>query len=402
MNARSVQPSPFSTQITMLLQAAMALFLVTTAVGILNGLDLVEFDRRTLLTHVHAGALGWITLGVFAATLWLFARGDGLGGWHASFPRWLAPAAIGSTALYSLVFYTSFGIERPVTGTLMLLAILGFLVWTTARSRQIRLNVPQLALLAAITNLAIGAVVGVLLGLQLAGRLTFLPEGTFIAHAGAMVVGYLILAGMAITEWRLVPELTAARDDRWGVAQVAFPFLGGLTLIIGALVDFFPLIVLNVPLEILGVLVFFWRIGRHILRVPWLEGSDQRLFGISALYIAVNIGILAYLIVNYAENLEGIPPWLFFALDHALFIGVMSNGLFGLLYVASIARREFWPWVEHVLFWGMNVGLVGFVVGLIMQSPELKRAFTPVMGVSILVAMLTYAIRLQSRPRESA
>ncbi len=80
----------------------------------------------------------------------------------------------------------------------------------------------------------------------------------------------------------------------------------------------------------------------------------------------------------------------------------MSNGLFGLLYVASIARREFWPWVEHVLFWGMNVGLVGFVVGLIMQSPELKRAFTPVMGVSILVAMLTYAIRLQSRPRESA
>lgn len=36
-------------------------------VGILNGLDLVEFDRKALLTHVHAGTLGWITLGFFAA-----------------------------------------------------------------------------------------------------------------------------------------------------------------------------------------------------------------------------------------------------------------------------------------------------------------------------------------------
>jgi hypothetical protein len=32
----------------------------------------------------------------------------------------------------------------------------------------------------------------------------------------------------------------------------------------------------------------------------------------------------------------------------------------------------------------MNVGLVGFVIGLILQAPALKRGFSPVMGLGIL------------------
>jgi len=40
---------------------AMAVFVVTVSIGIVNGLDAVEFDRNTILTHVHSGTLGWIT-----------------------------------------------------------------------------------------------------------------------------------------------------------------------------------------------------------------------------------------------------------------------------------------------------------------------------------------------------
>jgi hypothetical protein len=118
------------------------------------------------------------------------------------------------------------------------------------------------------------------------------------------------------------------------------------------------------------------------------------MFSLSAIFVAVNIGLLSYLIITYAEDFELTPPWLIFAMDHAIFIGMMTNGLFGLVYEASHEQRSFWSWVDHLLFWGMNIGMVGFVVGLIRQSADIKRIFTPIMGVSILVAIVTYTIRL--------
>lgn len=47
----------------------------------------------------------------------------------------------------------------------------------------------------------------------------------------------------------------------------------------------------------------------------------------------------------------------------------------------------------------MNVSLVGFVVGLILQEAIIKRIFTPIMGASILLTILVYTIRLQSGPK---
>ena len=61
-------------QVRGLFFVAMAVFLVTIAIGIVNGLDLYTFDRNQLLTHVHSGTLGWITLSLVAASTW-FARG---------------------------------------------------------------------------------------------------------------------------------------------------------------------------------------------------------------------------------------------------------------------------------------------------------------------------------------
>lgn len=73
---------------------------------------------------------------------------------------------------------------------------------------------------------------------------------------------------------------------------------------------------------------------------------------------------------------------------------LMTNSLFGLVCVTAYNRRHFWPWVDHLLFWGMNLGLAGFVVGMILQSPEIKRAFSPIIGISILITILAYSIRL--------
>jgi predicted membrane protein len=59
-----------------------------------------------------------------------------------------------------------------------------------------------------------------------------------------------------------------------------------------------------------------------------------------------------------------------------------------------VASRSLWPWADQVAFWGVNVGLVGFVVGLILESTALKHAFTPILGLSLLVVMLTLSRRM--------
>lgn len=50
----------------LLLRSALILFLVTIVIGILKSLDVWEPSHEMLLTHVHAGTLGWITLSVVA------------------------------------------------------------------------------------------------------------------------------------------------------------------------------------------------------------------------------------------------------------------------------------------------------------------------------------------------
>src|SRR2546421_11725760 len=74
---------PFAAQTRLLFRVALAIFTVTVLIGIFNGFHFVQLSRAVILTHVHAGTLGWITLVATGAALWLFsAAGDRLRG-HA-------------------------------------------------------------------------------------------------------------------------------------------------------------------------------------------------------------------------------------------------------------------------------------------------------------------------------
>ena len=53
-------------------------------------------------------------------------------------------------------------------------------------------------------------------------------------------------------------------------------------------------------------------------------------------------------------------------------------------------------------FFGVNVGLLGFVVGLMTQETVLKRIFAPIMGASILIVMAVFALRLAGDGGEKA
>ena len=60
------------------------------------------------------------------------------------------------------------------------------------------------------------------------------------------------------------------------------------------------------------------------------------------MFLVANVGLITYLIINFIGGAYGSPPdftkipsWMIFAMDHAMFIGVMTNALFGLVFDAS-------------------------------------------------------------------
>jgi hypothetical protein len=265
--------------------------------------------------------------------------------------------------------------------------------------------VAHLAILGALFTLIVGSIIGVLLQVQSVileqHGSAILPNGAFGAHPGTQVVGYLLLIGMAISEWRLMPD--TGRLSRLGVAQIAFPFVAGLVLTVGLLYDLVPLLSVNLLFELIGVVIYIIRFAPRMLRTHWLRQNPQRFFAFSGIFIVVNVVLLVFILGSVIggiyKDFTSIPSWLVFALDHAVFIGILSNALFGLIQEASAGRRNFWPWADDVLFWGMNFGMVGFVVSLLLDLRILERIFTPIMGLSILVAILTYVIRLSGSSR---
>lgn len=275
------------------------------------------------------------------------------------------------------------------------MVIVAALVWIVAQVGDVEFSVPRLGLLAAITTLAVGAVLGVLLGLDIArdgGDL--LPEGAYDAHPATMVVGFLIPIGMALTEWRLFPGRVNERAGRLGVAQVALPFLGGVLIMLGALLDVEALIIANVPAEIVGVGIFLKRMWPAIREVSWTEGYGRG-HVVSAFAIVADIALIFYLVGKYEGDFDLVPEHMILALDHVMFVGVMTNAIFGLVDAATTgARRSPSTVPDNVLFWGLNIGIAGFAVGLLGDVTVLKRIFTPIMGLAILhgIAMFSRAL----------
>jgi hypothetical protein len=93
----------------------------------------------------------------------------------------------------------------------------------------------------------------------------------------------------------------------------------------------------------------------------------------SVLWLLPALELLDYLIVRYAETIDSAPRGLLLALDHSTFVGILTNAIPELL-LATAARRPTWAWADHIVFWGMNIGLAGFVIGLVAEAVAIKRA----------------------------
>lgn len=388
---------PLRREIGWILQAALFIFTFTVAIGVLNGTDIVDFDYKAVLAHVHSGTLGWLTMSVFAASLWLFSAGRGLSPALSVSARVLAAGAVISIPLYIAAFLTTYGILRPLAGSLVLAEIAGFFLWTALRVRSAALSTVHLGVLAAMATSVMGGIPGVLWGYEIATGAKLLNAGAIDAHPGTMVIGFLVPVGMALTEWAFCwPE--PPRASRGGSVQMGLLFAGGALLEVGLITDITALVVLTVPFELAALVIFQRRMWPYLHSI---QLDRQRFAAFSAIWTTINLGLFFFLVGRYSDGFEFVPRDEILALDHVMFIGVMTNAVFGVVNAAGEESKRL-AWADHYVLAGMNLGLGFFAVGLFGDISELKQAFTPIIGASIVLGLVTYTLRIRDGPRASA
>jgi hypothetical protein len=372
-----------------LFRAALVIFVITVVIGILNGTDVWDPPRNTLLTHVHAGTLGWITLAIFGGAIWMFGSPDG------GSTKSLSTFSIVALSAYVLAFWsvdlTTSSIQRPIGGTLAFIAIVWMFLWVLRAHGERPWTVDEFGMALALFFLVIGAILGVALGLQLADVDVVAPENAEslgAAHPAAMVIGYVILAGVALVEWLLRggpgPRLSEARA---GAVQMLLIFLAGLLGMLGLLLDNDAMLQANVPLEVIGIGILIWRLRAFLAPAKW-RGSIPGIMARTAVVgLILGVALLAYVVSLFVggAEFEEVAPWLV-AMDHINFIMVMTNLIFAMLAMASVVSST----ANQVVFWGSNVGVLGFAVGIFTESSTLKRIFTPVLGLALLYGIYTY------------
>jgi hypothetical protein len=378
----------------LLFRAALVIFLVTIIIGILNGTDVWEPSHNLLLTHVHSGTLGWITLAVFGGAMLMFGE-NGRGS------RSVATFAVVATVLYVIAFATGTGIFRPIAGTLMLIAIVWMLVWVSRQYSGSAKSTSQLGVLLAMVSLTIGGILGVLLGLFIAnGSVPGLSDDVASslagAHPPAMLIGYLVLAGAAVVHWLLNgPETLPGRIVMWAL------FVGGVVANLSFILDVEALVQVATVLEVAAIITFTVHMWSRIKPSAWAGQGADNFARFAAIFLVIGVALLVYVVQLFMsgeldpETGAG-PIRVLTAFDHAMFIGVMTNALFA---IVGRGAREPAP---AALPWVVNAGVVVFLVGLVADSDVLIRIGAPIMGVALLYGIYVFLTRLGRAPVETA
>lgn len=374
---------PLAQQSRMLYQAALLVFLVTIVIGILNGLDVWDPSHEMLITHVHAGTIGWITMAVIGVLLTMF--GPGASDAEVASGRSLARFGLGAIVLYVATFAIGPGVYRPIAGTLLLIVLIWLLVWTTRRYRSSERSTGHLAIFLATISLVIGAVLGVLFGLFIAnGSIPGLSNDTAAAIAGAhppaMLIGYLILAGVAVAAWQL-----NGANTRLGRIAAWLLFASGIIANLAFILNIEALIQVFSALEVIGIILFLIAVWPQLR--PGTAGSAFA--KTSVLFLVVGIALLIYVVQLFVSGQldpeAGTGPiGVLTAFDHAMFIGVMTNAL-----LAVVSGFVSWGSTARLLLWAINLSLALFLVGLVVDSAILKQIATPILGLALIWAIAT-------------
>lgn len=400
--------SQLSDAATVTLTAGLLLFVVTIVVGILNGTDLWNPDHDTLISHVHAGTLGWITLGVAGIGFLMFSRDREVAASEKGRVRILAWAMVAAITLYVAAFFLGDSlfddrIQRPIVGTALFVVVVWYFTWLLGAYRAYGAkSAARLGLVLSWISLIIGAVFGVVLGLYISrGEVPGFSDDTAAAvaeaHPPAMVIGYLLLAAFAAVEWLL-------HDDKgWSRAasiQMWLLFVAGVVINVGFVSGLEEELAgpANLLMIVAGVMLL-WR-SRAMLAPNGWRGAGAGVFPrLSMLFLVVYLVLLTVLVswlVSGSIDFDALTEaqeGLLLSFDHVMFIGVMTNVIFGVMASGLASRRT--AVANRIILWGVNIGITGFALGLITTTTVLKRVFTPILGVALLVGIGAYLLELR-------
>jgi hypothetical protein len=397
--------------------SALLLFVFTIVVGILNGLDIYDPDHDTLITHVHAGTLGWISLAVSGTGLLMFTRGRDLSETEQARGKTLAWAMTAAITLYVIAFLIGDRmpgdrIQRPIAGTLLFFVVIWYVVWLFQSNRAYdRSSVARLGMILAWLSMLMGAVLGVLLGIitsqnEIPGLADDTAARLAEAHPPAMVIGFLFLAAFSIIEW-LIHEEKSWAESRAGATMMWFAFVGGIIINIAFISDVEDLLGPANLLAIAGVGILIWRAWKLLLPSGWTGAGTGAYPRISILFLIAYLVLLTVIVQRFVSgsmDINALQDWeagLILTFDHVMFIGVMTFLLFGVL-ANQINDGSEVTIVDKILQWGVAVGIIGFGVGLLTVTAEIKRVFTPIMGIALLVGIGYYVMQLgKSREQPS-
>lgn len=359
---------------------AALFFLVNISLGFDNALASGPIPRWQILTHLHAAALGWITLSVIGLAIWLFTgdrsvsdryvRGVRLLGWLSilAFVAYVASIAIAfSQGGENLILLPIFG-----TAALVMFWVAALFALTQLRSQSVVTTV-HLLIATGLLVAAIGATMGVLIGLNYA---TGVGIATIQAHAPPMLF-YSFLFSSAIVEWVVRSDSTESWS-RAGLTQAIVLFVGAIVPPIAFLFDLEALAPLLLVMLILFVLIFLVRVGwRALYSNPLRGGLDGWVF-FGTLWLVVVVVLFPLELVLQPHP----PEWLLPVLTHVVFIGMITNLLFGVLAVRTGDATTLHPWAESITMWLINLGLVVFSALKIAMDTRLGAL---VMGFGVLL-----------------
>jgi len=387
-------------------QYGLAIFTLTALLGLANATQLFgALDRNTLLTHLHSGTLGWITMGVIGLAIWMFGGGD---------KNMAVRLSALSTAAYVLAFWSGNFYARATFGVTELIVVYYWWWWVASNGMREglgRIDIPKLSVVFGLTTLAVGSTLGVIVQVILASGNAIPTSPDLVgAHASAQTGGYLVLVAAGLIEWQLAG---AGKRSTAGVIQVALLFVGGLVLAFSLLLaaQLGPQASQALPgiatlLTLAGTLMVAFRNGRAAMAVSWTSGAKRHLaIAIPWLISAVVFQfILVQQFIAAQGDVSKVSIGLLHSLDHSYFIGLMTNVLFGSILVFLAGRVGAWPWADNLIFWGLNIGAASFVAVLLtVGSGEGAKAFShpvsytaPIMGLAALLGVATFLQRLQA------
>ena len=383
---------------------SLIIFLVNIFFGFDNAVTspAVDIPRWQILLHLHSGSIGWITLSAVGIAIWQMTGTRDVDPAYQKKVRNLVWAVVLIFGGYPITFGLAF--SRPDGFLVYLLPIFGFgavlTLWVSAfwafgqfKNHEFVTTV-QWLISGALLTAAIGATVGMLLGLERAiGQFLPLGEDRVGAHAGMMDT-YLFLVAAAVIEWATRKEV---KPRTWaGLAQALLWMIGAALVptafflnILDQALPIFMLMLLT------GMIIFLVRIGwRALVGVSFSPGVSSWAF-IGTLWLVIYMGLFMWAVVTLAGGggFEDLPNWYPALFAHAGFVGMMTNVLLAVHASRGQAGASTLAWGESAAFWTINLGILVF---LGLKAASDLRIGAAVMGIGVLIGVYTMFQRIRA------